>query len=159
MAINDQDFKNALKLWASGVAVVTTKTKEFGPQGMTVTSFTSVSLTPHQILVCIHQHAETEKGIATGKCFAVNILNVEQEKVSNQFSGGCHQTQRFESILWHEGVTSSPIFNESLVSIECSVAKKILSGSHWVIIGDVQQVNYRKGEPLLYYNSAYRGLV
>jgi flavin reductase (DIM6/NTAB) family NADH-FMN oxidoreductase RutF len=158
MSVSDQDFKNALKLWASGVAVVTTKSEKWGVQGMTVTSFSSVSLEPHQILVCINKDAETGEGIFEAKSFAVNILNVNQESVSNQFAGGASQKERFANVSWKEGLTGLPIFDESLVSIECTVADKILSGTHWVIIGNVEQVNCHSGTPLLYFNSGYNSL-
>lgn len=158
MPISDQDFKNALKLWASGVAVVTTKTEKFGVQGMTVTSFTSVSLDPYQILVCINKAAETGEGIFENQSFAVNILNAEQEEISSQFAGGSSQEQRFANVSWREGLTGSPVFNDGLVSIECTVAEKIQSGTHWVIIGDVQHVICKTGKPLLYFNSAYSHL-
>lgn len=158
MSVSDQDFKNALKLWASGVAVVTTKTEKFGVQGMTVTSFTSVSLEPHQILVCINKDAETGEGIFDSRSFAVNILNINQETVSNQFAGGATQEERFSNVSWKEGETGLPIFEESLVSIECTLADKILAGTHWVLIGNVKQVNCRSGKPLIYFNSGYNHL-
>ena len=158
MAINDQDFKNALKLWASGVAVVTSKTEKFGVQGMTVTSFSSVSLAPPQILVCINETADTGEGIFEGGRFAVNILTNAQQEVSNQFAGACSQEERFANVSWSEGVSGSPILNDSLVSIECKLANKVLAGTHWIIIGEVQNINCRTGEPLLYYHSGYRAL-
>ncbi|NOQ36988.1 MAG: flavin reductase [Methylococcaceae bacterium] len=159
MAVNDQDFKNALKLWASGVAVVTAKTEKFGVQGMTVTSFSSVSLGPHQILVCLNKDADTVDGVFENQAFAVNILNAEQEQASNQFAGGSSQEERFANIAWTEGAaTGSPVFDDALVSIECKVVEKMLSGTHWVIVGEVQAVECRSGNPLLYFNSGYRGL-
>ncbi len=158
MSVSDQDFKNALKLWASGVAVVTTKSEKWGVQGMTVTSFTSVSLEPHQILVCLNKEAETGEGIFEAGTFAVNILTAGQESVSNQFAGGASQEARFANVLWKEGATGSPIFDESLVAIECNLADKILAGTHWVVIGNVKHVHCKSGEPLLYFNSTYNHL-
>ncbi|MCK5728564.1 MAG: flavin reductase family protein [Methylococcales bacterium] len=158
MAITNKEFKQALKLWASGVAVVTTKTEKFGLQGMTVTSFTSVSLDSQQILVCINKDADTGEGIFDGGSFAVNLLSREQETISNQFAGGCSQEERFEQVAWVEGKTGMPIFTESLASLECTVADKIFSGTHWVIIGNVQNVTCAEGEPLLYFNTAYKAL-
>ncbi len=159
MAVNDQIFKNALKLWATGVAVVTTRSEKLGIQGMTVTSFTSVSLEPHQILVCINKDSGTGKGIFEAESFAVNILNVNQEALSTQFAGGASQEERFANVSWYEGATGSPIFNDSLVSIECTMDEKMSAGTHWVIIGNVEQVSCQSGEPLLYFNSGYQGLV
>ena len=155
MAVNDQEFKNALKLWASGVTVVTSKTEQHGIKGMTATSFSSVSLEPPQILVCISQSADTCEVMLEGKHFAVNILNTSQQDISNQFAGGSSQEERFANVAWHEGVSGSPVLDEALATIECKVVQQVLAGTHWVIIGEVEKVTCNSGEPLLYYNSAY----
>ncbi|MCK4840596.1 MAG: flavin reductase family protein [Methylococcales bacterium] len=156
MSVNEQDFKNALKLWASGVTVVTSKAKDGSLKGMTATSFSSVSVDPPQIFVCINQSADTGENILEGKAFAVNILKAEQEDISNQFAGGASQEQRFANVNWHEGALGSPMIDDALASLECTVVEKVLAGTHWVIIGEVQNVDCRSGDPLLYYNSAYR---
>lgn len=158
MSVNEQDFKNALKLWASGVTVVTSKTENSGLKGMTATSFTSVSLDPPQILVCINKTADTGDAVLEGKSFAINILKADQQEISNQFAGSTSQEQRFANVNWHEGETGSPVIDDALASIECTVVQQVLAGTHWVIIGEVQSVSCRSGEPLLYYNSAYREL-
>ena len=158
MSVNEQDFKNALKLWASGVTVVTSKTESFGLKGMTATSFSSVSLDPPQILVCINKTADTGDAVLEGKSFAINILKADQQDISNQFAGSTSQEQRFANVNWHEGETGSPVIDDALASIECTVVQQVLAGTHWVIIGEVQSVSCRTGEPLLYYNSAYREL-
>jgi flavin reductase (DIM6/NTAB) family NADH-FMN oxidoreductase RutF len=158
MTVNDQEFKNALKIWASGVTVVTAETEKFGLKGMTATSFTSVSLDPPQILVCINKTADTGEAVFDGKTFAVNILTSEQQAVSNQFAGGASQEERFANVKWHSGNSGSPIFDDALASIECTVVQQVIAGSHWVVIGEVQGVTCRSGSPLLYYNSAYAEL-
>ena len=158
MSVNEQDFKNALKLWASGVTVVTSKTENSGLKGMTATSFTSVSLDPPQILVCINKTADTGDAVLEGKSFAINILKADQQEISNQFAGSTSQEERFANVNWHEGETGSPVIDDALASIECAVVQQVLAGTHWVIIGEVQSISCRSGEPLLYYNSAYREL-
>ena len=158
MTVTADDFKKALQLWASGVTVVTTNSEKFGPQGMTVTAFSSVSLYPPQILVCINGSADTGEGIEESQHFAVNVLNSTQQHVSNQFSGGCSQQERFENTRWSSAKTGAPILDESLVSLDCKVVDKVLAGSHWIIIGEVLDCLCRSGEPLLYYRSAYRNL-
>ena len=158
MSVNEQDFKNALKLWASGVTVVTSKTENSGLKGMTATSFTSVSLDPPQILVCINKTADTGDAVLEGKSFAINILKADQQEISNQFAGSTSQEDRFANVNWHEGETGSPVIDDALASIECTVVQQVLAGTHWVIIGEVQGVSCRSGEPLLYYNSAHREL-
>lgn len=158
MTVNTDHFKEALRLWASGVTVVTAKTESFGVQGMTATSFSSVSAEPAQILVCINESADTAQGIKEGGAFAVNILNSHQENVSNQFAGGSSQQQRFDNVSWSEGVTGAPVLDDSLVSIECKLVQQVLAGTHWIMIGEVENVICRSGTPLLYYKSSYQSL-
>ena len=158
MTVSVDDFKKALQLWASGVTVVTTNSEKFGVQGMTVTAFTSVSVNPPQVLVCINDSAESGAGIEESQSFAVNILNADQQDLSNQFAGGTSQQQRFENTDWKAGITGAPILNNTLMSLDCKVVEKVLAGTHWIIIGEVQDCVCRSGEPLLYYRGAYRQL-
>ncbi len=159
MTVSADDFKQAMQLWASGVTVVTTHSEKFGIQGMTVTAFSSVSVNPPQILVCINESADTGAGIQESQCFAVNVLSSAQQDASNQFAGGSSQEQRFENAAWTTGVTGSPILDNSVMSLECNVIEKIRAGTHWIIIGEVQNCVCRSGEPLLYYRGAYQQLM
>ncbi|MEI8572761.1 flavin reductase [Methylomonas sp. LW13] len=156
MSVEAKEFKNALKLWASGVTVVTTQGRDNQPRGMTATAFSSVSVEPPQILVCLNQATDTGAALLESRRFAVNILNSAQEDVSNQFAGSTTQEQRFASIAWQAGENGAPILNEALAVLECRVVQQVQAGSHWVIIGEVDSVVCREGEPLLYYHSAYR---
>jgi len=158
MTVSVDDFKKALQLWASGVTVVTTHSEKFGNQGMTVTAFSSVSVNPPQVLVCINNAADTGEGIQESQSFAVNILGSDQQDLSNQFAGGASQQQRFENTDWIAGITGSPLLNHSLISLDCKVIDKVLAGTHWIIIGEVHECIFRSGEPLLYYSGAYRQL-
>ena len=158
MTVSVDDFKKALQLWASGVSVVTTSSEKFGIQGMTVTAFSSVSVNPPLVLVCINNAADTGEGIQESQCFAVNVLSSGQQDLSNQFAGGSNQQQRFENTDWKAGITGAPILNNSLMSLDCKVVEKVLAGTHWIIIGEVQECVCRSGDPLLYYRGAYRQL-
>jgi flavin reductase (DIM6/NTAB) family NADH-FMN oxidoreductase RutF len=158
MAVGSEGFKKALQLWASGVAVVTSQSEKYGVRGMTVTAFSSVSAEPPQILVCLNQSADTAENIDQNQRFAVNILNANQQDISNHFSGGSSQEERFANAAWHLGSTGVPILDESLMSLECKVIEKVRAGTHWVIIGEVQDVTSRSGKPLLYFRSNYRQL-
>jgi flavin reductase (DIM6/NTAB) family NADH-FMN oxidoreductase RutF len=158
MAITPEVFKQALQHWASGIAVVTSRSEKFGLRGMTVTAFSSVSAEPPLILVCLNQYADTGENIDHNGCFAVNILNAEQRDDSNSFSGGSSQEDRFANANWSTGSTGVPILDESILSLECKVIEKVRAGSHWVVIGEVQEATCRSGEPLLYFRSAYRQL-
>ncbi len=158
MSVDANQFKNALKLWASGVTVVTAQSPEHGLKGMTATSFSSVSVEPPQILVCLNQATDTGAVVLEQQHFAVNILSSEQQAVSNQFAGGASQEERFASVAWQAGENGSPLLNQALASLECKVVQQVQAGTHWIVIGEVQNVVCRSGEPLLYYNGAYRQL-
>ncbi|MDO9267568.1 MAG: flavin reductase family protein [Methylobacter sp.] len=159
MTVGVDDFKKAMQLWASGVTVVTTHSEKFGLQGMTVTAFSSVSINPPQVLVCINESADTGAGIQESQRFAVNVLSSTQQDVSNQFAGGSSQEQRFENTPWTSGITGAPILDNSIMSLECKVIEKIHAGTHWIIIGEVQDSICRVGEPLLYFQGAYQQLM
>jgi flavin reductase (DIM6/NTAB) family NADH-FMN oxidoreductase RutF len=158
MTVEVDDFKKAMQLWASGVTVVTTHSEKFGMQGMTVTAFSSVSINPPQVLVCINESADTGAGIQESQCFVVNVLSSTQQDVSNQFAGGSSQEQRFENTAWTAGIAGAPVLENSIMSLECKVIEKIHAGTHWIIIGEVQDCVCRSGEPLLYYRGAYQQL-
>ncbi|PKM09966.1 MAG: flavin reductase [Gammaproteobacteria bacterium HGW-Gammaproteobacteria-10] len=158
MTVEVNDFKQALQLWASGVTVVTTHTEQSGPLGMTATSFSSVSLEPPQILVCINTQTDTGNSIQQCRHFAVNILTAAQQAISNEFAGGASQQERFANVSWSQGVYNMPVLNDSLTSLECRVLQQIKAGTHWVIVGEVLDVITRSGEPLIYYRSDYRQL-
>ncbi len=158
MTVSVDEFKKALQLWASGVTVVTTHSEKFGNQGMTVTAFSSVSVEPPQILVCINEAADTGAGIDESRYFAVNVLASGQQEVSNQFAGGSSQVQRFENTAWQAGSNGMPLLNDSLMSLECKVVDQVKAGTHRIIIGEVQDCVCRSGEPVLYYRGAYRQL-
>jgi len=158
MAVNVDDFKKALQLWASGVSVVTTASEQLGPQGMTVTAFSSVSANPPQILVCLNQNADTVNGIEASQHFAVNVLRADQQAVSNQFAGGASQAERFAHTAWTVSASGTPLLDDSIVSLDCKVIEKVSAGSHWIVIGEIQEVACRTGEPLLYFSGAYREL-
>ena len=157
MAIDNQEFKDALKLWTSGVSVVTANSPE-GEQGMTATSFASVSMDPPQILVCINDSAETGTAILEDKKFAINILTAAQEKISNQFAGGSSMQERFVNVTWHKGELGLPVLDEALVSMECTVVQQVRAGTHWIVIGEIQSTQCRSGDPLLYFNSSYQNI-
>lgn len=158
MSVTADEFKQALQRWASGVTVVTTQAEGEQPQGMTVTSFASVSLEPPQILVCLNDSAETGESIKKSGVFAVNVLSSKQESVSNNFAGGNSMQERFEATPWSQGVTGVPVLDNSLASLECEMAQEMRAGTHWVIVGEVKNVICRSGNPLLYFAAGYQKL-
>lgn len=158
MTINADEFKQALQNWASGVTVVTTNSTLHGPLGMTATSFSSVSLQPPQVLVCLNDSALTATGVAENGYFAVNILSDEQKQISNLFAGGASEQDRFASVAWKEGINGIPVLTETIASLQCKVVDQVRAGTHWIVVGEVQGTDSRSGEPLLYFRAEYKKL-
>jgi flavin reductase (DIM6/NTAB) family NADH-FMN oxidoreductase RutF len=157
MAIDQEAFKEALRGWASGVTVVTSRSGEKA-HGMTVSAFSSVSVDPPLILVCANQASTTHSIIEEGGVFAVNILAAHQQDVSNVFASSKYEDSRLERVSWTEGETGAPLIDEAVASLECRVASAHREGSHTIYVGHVEAVHTNDTEPLLYYKGSYRAL-
>lgn len=152
MAIDAALFKNTLAQWASGVTVVTVKHNGIY-HGMTASSFSSVSLTPPLILVCVAKKAHTHNTLLEAGAFAVNILGASQSDLGKRFAGLLPDiTDRFAGIDYTVGETGSPLLTGVLASMDCRVYQAIDAGDHTVVIGEILAAHVESGEPLLYSN-------
>jgi flavin reductase (DIM6/NTAB) family NADH-FMN oxidoreductase RutF len=126
------------------------------PVGITVSSFTSVSLDPPLVLVCIHERSRVlDELLKTGR-FGLNILAAHQEELSVRFAGPV--PDKFEGLTWHRGSTGVPLLSGVLATLECSVERTVGCGDHQILIGNVLAVSKREGHPLIRYSSAYCSL-
>lgn len=157
MPIDQDAFKEALRGWASGVTVVTSRSGD-KVHGMTVSAFSSVSADPPLVLVCANRSSTTHGIIEEGGVFAVNILAAHQQDVSNVFASSKHEDSRLEKVSWSEGTTGAPLIDEALASLECRVTSAHREGSHTIYVGRVEGVRATDAEPLLYYKGSYRSL-
>ncbi len=157
MPIDADAFKKALRGWASGVTVVTSRAGD-KVHGMTVSAFSSVSADPPLVLVCANRASTTHDIIEEGGVFAVNILAEHQQEVSNLFASSKHEDSRLERVGWTEGETGAPLIDEALASLECRVRSAHHEGSHTIYIGQVESIHASDANPLLYYKGAYRSL-
>jgi flavin reductase (DIM6/NTAB) family NADH-FMN oxidoreductase RutF len=142
-------MRRTIGRFATGVAVVTTL--DGGkPHGMTVNSLTSVSLTPPLLLVCLTTGARTTDAVVNAGRFAVNILSARQEEIALRFArrGADH----FEGLELTYGDHAVPVVPDALAHLECAVERHFDAGDHLVVIGQVDRVCDREGEPL-----AFRG--
>ncbi len=155
MPIDSAAFKEALRGWASGVTVVTSRAGK-RVHGMTVSAFSSVSAEPPLVLVCANRASLTHGVIEDGGVFAVNILAEHQQDVSQLFASSELEDSRLERVGWTEGKTGAPLIDEALASLECRVASAHHEGSHTIYIGQVEAVHTTDATPLLYYDGGYR---
>jgi len=157
--VHADEFKAALASWAAGVTVVTTRHDDL-VYGITVSSFSSLSLDPRLILVCLADTNRLPRMIEQSKHFAVSILAEGQEDVSAYFAiSGREPVPAFEefgTIEWHTG---SPIIDGAIAHLDCELYQSVPAGDHTIIIGRVLGAAARpEKKPLIYYRRAYRSL-
>ncbi len=158
MAIAD-DFRQALASWASGVAVVTSAGDGL-LYGLTVSSFTAVSLDPPLVLVCLATSNLMPAMIAASGRFAVSVLGRDQEAVSNYFAiSGREPTPSLESVDgdWTPG--GMPVVKDCIAWLDCTLFEMLTHGDHSIVVGEVVAAHSAVDpDPLLYYRRAYRGV-
>ncbi|MHB0970123.1 MAG: flavin reductase family protein [Thermoanaerobaculia bacterium] len=155
VAVDESRFKQALSYFASGVTVVTTESGGHR-YGLTVSAFSSLSLNPPLVLICVEKSVRAHDLIPKAERFAVNVLSSEQEAVSNRFASKVED--RFEGIATHEGQLGVPLIDGALAAIECRLHDTLAGGDHTIFIGEVVNTEIHEGSPLIYYRSRYRAL-
>lgn len=160
--LGPDDFRRVLGHFASGVTVVTTRDSAGRPAGLTASAFTSVSLTPPMILVCVAHNAQSYEALRASDRFAVNILGAGQESLSNRFATkSSTAAEKFEGVAHKPGALGLPLLADALAHLECSTAHAYPGGDHTIFVGQVEAASSRDDdgiEPLLYYRGRYNRL-
>lgn len=155
--LSKDDFKNCLALFASGVTVVSYKLgEEMG--GVTVSSFSSLSLEPPLVLFCLDKRIHSHEAIQKVDNFAIHILKETQENISNSFASSKVNKHEFFQQVGYELSHNVPILKEYLALLICKKETIYDGGDHSIIIGKVLETKFENGNPLLYFNRAYRKL-
>ena len=127
------------------------------PHGLTVNSFTSVSLDPPLVLVCLDRKVQSLGVFERAAGFSINILRAEQQEISRRFASIVED--RFENLAWTGGAhTGAPLLGDALGVFECVREQIIPAGDHLIFLGRVVQARCSDGEPLVYFASRYRRL-
>lgn len=150
-------FRDALGCFATGVTIVTAMGDDGLPIGLTANSFTSVSLDPPLLLVCIANNAGSAAVLESAERFAVNVLQIGQQPTSNRFASKAED--RFGATPWEVGEFETPVLTGSLASFECARHAVHEGGDHFVLIGRVLKARFEpRRDPLLYFRGKYRRL-
>ena len=150
------DFRLACKKFPTGVTILTTYDNSAKPCGITVSSFTSVSLEPPLVLACIGCRSQMLKHLAIKRCVGVNVLSEHQRKLSEQFAK--EWQDRFVNVNWYPGHTGVPLLVSVSATFECEVVQVVVAGDHFIVIGQVLHVTSSARPPLVYVNSSYNRL-
>jgi flavin reductase (DIM6/NTAB) family NADH-FMN oxidoreductase RutF len=154
---DERTLRDALGSFATGVTVVTCVDADGNPFGLTVNSFTSVSLDPPLLLVCIAKWARCAPALIESGHFAVNVLQTGQQPASIRFS--TPDEDRFGVTPWSIGETGAPLLMESLGVFECERHAVHEAGDHHILVGRVVRASFDPNlDPLLYFRARYRRL-
>jgi len=150
-------LRQALGAFATGVTIVTAVTRESGePVGFTANSFTSVSLEPPLLLVCLAHTAASYKVFREADSFAVNVLAADQETTAMRFA--TRGADKFGATRWHPGVQGAPLIEGCLARFDCTMHQRVTAGDHDILMGRVVGFSRHAGEALLYHGGAFQRL-
>lgn len=152
--VGPETFLRACAQFTTGVAIITVLDAGGTPHGMTVNSFTSVSLDPPLVLVCIDRKTRIIEHFVRSDHFAINILRENQQELSMRFARPGED--RFESVEWYPGESGMPLIAGAIAMLECAVDRRVEAGDHTILIGEVISAVRHEGRPLLYFSSSYR---
>lgn len=160
MEQTSEQLRTAMRYWATGITIVTAAFDGI-KHGMTVSSFTSVSLEPAQVLVSLAQNTRTHDLIMRSRGFGINLLASDQKEISDKFAGRiADEENRLSQIGTFKLKSNTPFIQGGLAYLDCKVITTIGSGTHTIFIGEVLEVavNEAPGDPLIYFNRKYRTL-
>lgn len=158
MSVDSKTFKEALSLWASGVTVIT-YSGNLGKGGLTVSSFSSVSLDPPLVSFCLAKSSNAKSVLEKSKKFAINILSNSQKQISADFASTQDKAKVLESQNLLTGATGVPLINGCLANLDCEVFQVLDVGDHFIYIGLVVWAKCEPGTPpLLYFNKSYHSI-
>ena len=146
-------LRNAFGTFITGVTVVTTFDEDDAPIGFTANSFTSVSLDPPLVLVCLANTSRNYETLVAAKGFAINVLSETQIDVSNTFARPVDD--RFEHISWEKGPHGSPVLADVSAWFDCSMHNTVEAGDHVILIGRIEAFDSTTSPGLGYARGAY----
>jgi flavin reductase (DIM6/NTAB) family NADH-FMN oxidoreductase RutF/pimeloyl-ACP methyl ester carboxylesterase len=146
-------FRSALGSFLTGVTVVATLQDNGEPRGFTANSFTSVSLDPPLVLICIARTASSYPVFSCADHFSINILAETQADVSSIFA--TKNADKFAKVTWHQGPSGSPILDKVAAWFDCRRHEVVEAGDHIILIGEVLGFDQAPANPLGYCRGAH----
>ena len=154
-------FRQAMGSFPTGVTVVTVASGDGTRHGMTVNSFSSVSLDPMLVLVCLNEASRGAGLIERAGAFAVNVLSAGQQDLSRWFATAHRPAgpAMFDGVPVEPGLTGSPVLAGATASFDCRLRQTHRAGDHLIVLGEVVELVHRPHlEPLIFHGGAYRVL-
>src|SRR6516164_5520500 len=159
MSLTQAEFRRAMGSFATGVTVITVD-QNGEVHGMTANAFTSVSLDPLLVLVCVDHRARTHAHLHAKKRFGVNVLSHQQRMISEFYaqSAELHQHPEQAGASFDRTAHGTPVLHGALAYLECRLHTAQDAGDHTIFIAEVEDVVLEDGNPLLFFRGRYRTL-
>ncbi len=148
------DLRSVMRYFASAVTVVTSSLDSGELFGLTVSAFTSLSLEPPLVLICIRNESTAASLFKRSGRYCVNILSEDQKEIAEKFSL-TGEAGRFQGLDYHVGRSGSPVIENCIGYVDCRIVDTIVAGDHTVFIGEAIDVRGEKKQPLLYLDRKY----
>lgn len=160
MSDTREQFRRAMRRFATGITVITVEETGGRIHGMTANSFTSVSLDPLLVLVCVDQRARTHIHLHTCQRFGINVLAENQRAISEYYARGeeTHQQPELAGAAFDRTPRGTPMLRDAMAYFECRLHSSHSVGDHTIFIGEVEDALTRQGDPLLYFDGRYKSL-
>ncbi len=158
MALNPTEFRKAMGAFATGVTIITVDL-DGEVHGMTANAFTSVSLDPMLVLVCVDHSTRTHAHLNAKKRFGINVLGEGQKSISEYYARAERSHEHAEAeagARFDRTRHGTPMLHGALAYLECRLQSVQEAGDHTIFIAEVEDVELREGDPLLFFRGKYR---
>ncbi|MDE2751367.1 MAG: flavin reductase family protein [Gemmatimonadota bacterium] len=150
-------FRRIMRNYPTGVTVVTALHRDGTPFGLTANSVASVSLDPPLVLVCVSERSSSLGAILSSGAFAVNVLGAGAASTAKRFAE-IDTDRRFENIRYTVEDGGSPILEDVVAWMACSLYRTFEAGDHMILVGRVHEADASGGDPLLFFRGRYESL-
>ncbi|MCC5858981.1 MAG: flavin reductase family protein [Ectothiorhodospiraceae bacterium] len=152
---NARQLRDALGAFSTGVTVVTTRAADGSPVGMTVNSFTTVSLEPPLVLWSAHRGVDPFDAFVSADHYAVHVLHAGQQGIADHFARSIRD--KFTGIRIRSGIQGLPLLDDYTARFQCRVERRLEGGDHVMLLGHVLAFDHQPGEPLIFHAGGYHG--
>lgn len=157
MSFDSNEFRTVMGHFATGVTIITTHDTKGAFLGLTANAFSSVSLDPPLVMVCVDKTAESHPALQASRVYNVNILTKEQEALSRNFAKS--SDDKFAGVAYHVAENGAPVLSDSVAHMVCSVRDCFNAGDHTIFLGEVKELQMdHEANPLIYFRGGYRDL-
>ncbi len=156
-SLDNQVFKKAMSLYPSGVVIVTTFNDQGDKCGFTASAFTSLSLEPPLVLVCLANTADCFNSFKKSKQFSINVIGEQQQELAFKFATkGADKFEGDEFAI--SELTGLPIITDCVCSLECETRYTYPGGDHEILVGEVQHARINNTNPSIWYEGSFRNI-